>query len=210
MKRTSIITGLLLAVFAFNAMPASADDKPVVPAREFVFCTVCHGIQMGGNVVIQAPRLSGMDAWYVERALRSFKNGWRGVNPDDTYGHEMRPMAAILSPEEIARVSEYVSKAQSAQPDVTIDGDAERGQTLYTSCAACHGADGAGNKALGGPALTGLNDWYLLTQLQNFKSGVRGSHPEDSFGLQMRAATTVLPDEQAMRDVVSYIATLGE
>lgn len=210
MKRNSVIRSLLLVALGCTSHNALAADEPVIPAEEFVYCTVCHGIDMGGNSVIQAPRLSGMSAWYIERQLKAFKNGWRGVNDDDTYGHEMRPMAVVLTADEIARVSEYVSKVQSAEPDITITGNAERGQALYTSCAACHGADGSGNQALGGPSLTVLNDWYLLTQLQNFKAGIRGSHPDDSYGLQMRAATGVLADDEAMRDVVSYISTLGQ
>lgn len=59
------------------------------------------------------------------------------------------------------------------------------------------------------PALQGQNDWYLVTQLKNFKAGYRGAHPEDSYGMQMRAMSAMLPDEQAIIDVVSYINTLG-
>jgi len=35
--------------------------------------------------------------------------------------------------------------------------------------------------------LTGLNDWYLLAQLRNFRDGIRGSGPADNYGVQMRA-----------------------
>lgn len=201
--------GIFAAAALLLAAPALADD-PVIPADEFVFCTVCHGIQVGGNVVIQAPRLSGMEDWYAVRQLEAFKKGWRGSHPDDTYGQEMRPMAEDLTADEIARVAAYVNAVDSAPPAVTVEGDATRGESLYATCVACHGADAGGNEALGGPALTGLNDWYLLTQLQNFKAGIRGSASGDTWGQQMRAATALLPDEQAMRDVVRYIATLEQ
>ena len=199
---------ILLAVSLIVATPLAAQDSPAIPADKFVYCTVCHGIQMSGNSVIQAPRLSGMDSWYIERQLQSFKAGWRGAHDDDTYGQEMRPMAAVLSDKEIAAVSQYVGEVTSALPEQTVDGDAERGKSLYVSCAACHGADGSGNEMLASPALTGLNDWYLLTQLKNFKSGIRGSHPADTYGAQMRASAALLADEQAIKDVVRYISSL--
>lgn len=186
-----------------------AAGEPVIPAQKFVYCTVCHGMQMGGNHIIAAPRVSGMDSDYIERQLLGFKNGWRGVHPDDAGGHEMRPMAAALSDKEIIEVARYVSAVQSATPAVTVDGDAVRGKTLYQSCIACHGANAEGNKTLGGPALTGLNDWYVLTQLKNYKAGIRGNDPDDSYGQQMKSATALLADEQAMQDVARYIATIN-
>ena len=78
------------------------------------------------------------------------------------------------------------------------------------TCGACHGAAAEGNVALNSPRLAGSDDWYLLAQLQAFRSGQRGSHPEDRTGRQMRAMAGVLPDEQSMRDVVAFIRTLAE
>ena len=63
--------------------------------------------------------------------------------------------------------------------------------------------------ALGGPALTGINDWYLVTQLRNFRNGTRGSAPGDSFGLQMAAATQLLKDDEDIYDVVNYITSIA-
>ena len=60
-----------------------------------------------------------------------------------------------------------------------------------------------------GVSLAGQNDWYLVTQLKNFKAGFRGSDPLDTFGAPMRAMAAGLRDEQAIIDVVSYINTLG-
>lgn len=187
---------------------AAAEDAPLIPPDEFVYCTVCHGVQMKGNPIIEAPRLSGMQRWYLERQLRAFRSGWRGVHEDDLAGIEMRPMAAMLGDEQIAAAAGYVNEVTSEPPPVTISGDAARGKALFSSCAACHGGNAEGVKAVGGPALTGLNDWYLVTQLENFRSGVRGGHPKDIYGQQMRAAAAALRDDAAIRDVVSYINTL--
>lgn len=203
--------GGLLRLFSvlFWFMPAiAAADDPVIPPDELVYCTVCHGIQLRGNRVIEAPRLSGMEPWYVERQLIAFKNGWRGAHADDDAGLEMRPMAAALSDAGIADAVEYVHAVESEPPPATVTGDATRGRSLYSSCAACHGSNAEGNKALGGPALTGTNDWYLVRQLRNYKSGLRGQDPDDAYGTQMRAAALLLQDDQAIRDVVAYINTL--
>jgi hypothetical protein len=48
-----------------------------------------------------------------------------------------------------------------------------------------------------------------LTQLQNYKSSVRGSNAADIYGQQMRAATQLLPDDDAIRDVVRYISSVN-
>ena len=58
------------------------------------------------------------------------------------------------------------------------------------------------------PPLAGTSDWYQLTALQKFKAGVRGG-PKDPTGATMRGMAMQLPDEQSMRDVIAYIATLA-
>lgn len=189
---------------------AWAGDELPIPADEYVYCTVCHGVQLMGNAIIRAPRLSGMDRWYVENQLQSFKKGWRGKHEADIAGLDMRPMAAALSDAQIREVAAFVSKTRSDQPAGTIDGDAEKGRAYYSTCSVCHGVAGEGNVALGSPALTGLNDWYLETQLRNFKNGARGGRAGDTYGMQMRASAGMLPDDEAIRDVVTYISTLQD
>lgn len=89
-------------------------------------------------------------------------------------------------------------------------GDALRGEVLYAVCSICHGPKGEGMKEMNAPALAGREEWYLVRQLQNFKSGVRGSHPDDVFGRQMAPMALVLPDTQAIEDVAVYLASLGD
>lgn len=87
-------------------------------------------------------------------------------------------------------------------------GDAERGKGLYAVCATCHGPNAEGMKEMNAPALAGQEDWYIIRQLQNFKSGVRGTNPADTYGLQMAPMAQVLPDAQAIEDVAAYLSTL--
>lgn len=88
--------------------------------------------------------------------------------------------------------------------------DAERGKTLYATCGACHGPNGEGMQALNAPRLAGQEAWYVIRQLQNFKTGVRGSNPADTFGLQMAPMAQILPDDAAIEDVAAYVQSLGQ
>lgn len=196
------------ALAVWTTSSAQDDDDLVIPPDELVYCTVCHGVQLMGNHTLEAPRLSGMDAWYVEQQLDAFKKGWRGRHGGDLIGMEMQTMAAALSDEQIRLAGEFVSNNRSPRPEPTIDGNAEAGKKHYTSCAACHGQNAEGNEALGAPALTDLDDWYLVRQLSNYMDGVRGSDPADIYGMQMRASTQLLGSDDAINDVVKYITSL--
>jgi cytochrome c553 len=199
---------LAMAALLLACASAFAEVAPVIPPQKFVYCTVCHGVDLKGNRNIEAPRLSGMEPWYVARQLEVFSRGWRGTHDADLPGIEMRPMAQALTAAEIQEVTRYVQAVKSEPPVPSVEGNAQRGAALYRSCATCHGQQAEGNESLGGPALTRQNDWYLVTQLRNYTSGIRGMSPGDTFGQQMRAAAQLLQDDDAIRDVVTYISTL--
>jgi cytochrome c oxidase subunit 2 len=84
----------------------------------------------------------------------------------------------------------------------------ELGRTHFTICQGCHGAEGQGNQESGAPGLTGQHGWYLVRQLQNFRDGIRGVHDNDAYGQLMATMAKTLPNEQAIKDVTAYIATL--
>ena len=176
----------------------------------YQLCASCHGADGAGKRSVNAPAIAGLSAWYVEAQLHSFKSGNRGTHPEDTGGMQMRPMALSLKTDvDIKTVSTYVEKMPrvAVQPTVT-GGNVERGKVLYGPCSACHGADGAGNPGTKGAPLRGASDWYLLEQLGNFKKGVRGTNKNDTNGAIMRPLAMTLTDDQAVKDVVAYIATL--
>jgi cytochrome c553 len=87
-------------------------------------------------------------------------------------------------------------------------GDAARGQRLYAVCSTCHGQNGEGSQDMNAPALAGREEWYLARQIENFRSGVRGADPKDTFGLQMAPMAKVLADKQAIDDVAAYLSGL--
>lgn len=83
------------------------------------------------------------------------------------------------------------------------------GQQLFAACVACHGTRAEGDPAVGAPALAGQQASYLQRQLRNFGAGLRGTHKEDVYGGQMRAANqALLRDDRAIVAVASYIAGL--
>jgi cytochrome c oxidase subunit 2 len=87
-------------------------------------------------------------------------------------------------------------------------GDAARGKTLFAVCTTCHGPNAEGLQEMNAPALAGREAWYIVRQLQNFKAGVRGSNPNDTYGLQMAPMAQLLADPQAIDDVAAYLSGL--
>jgi cytochrome c553 len=147
----------------------------------------------------------------VRRELSKFQHDIRGAHPDDMEGHRMRPMARTLyQPGDLEAVAAHVAKMPPVPSAPTYHGaDVANGQLRFTTiCATCHGPDGKGLEALGGPRLVGQWDWYMVAQLRKFQGGMRGAHPADTLGAQMRAMSLTLEDSLAIHNVVAYIKTL--
>ena len=80
-------------------------------------------------------------------------------------------------------------------------------QQLYAStCAACHGPAAHGNPAVGAPALAGQSAAYLERQIADFRSGVRGANPKDTYGAQMRAIAGTLADPAQVKAIAGWLA----
>jgi cytochrome c oxidase subunit 2 len=76
----------------YDVDPAAAERG----AALYRVCAACHGEDGSGNADTQAPRLAGQHPWYLERQLRNFRTGLRGVDSADVNGFMMRPMADNL------------------------------------------------------------------------------------------------------------------
>ena len=205
----------LIATTLVSALAAGcgAGPKAGLDRGKLVYdtCVPCHGEAGGGSMRLKAPDIAGMPQWYILRQLENFSKDVRGAHPDDMEGHRMRPMARTLYREgDKESVAAYVAGMPVMRAEhVLTQGDKAAGQVQFTNiCATCHGADGMGNKDMGAPKLLGQSDWYMYSQLQKFHSGMRGAHPDDIYGAQMRAMSMTLVDTTAMLDVVAYIKTL--
>ncbi len=172
-------------------------------------CVSCHGSDGLGQEVLNAPALTTLDATYVARQLRHFRDGVRGAHPDDSTGAIMAATSINLDDQAIADLASYVESLANALPASTLDGDVAQGKDYHLNlCSACHGSNGLGNTALEAPALVGLNDWYLLAQYQKFQSGTRGAHPDDRWGIQMVRLAPALSDTDVLESIATYLATL--
>jgi len=202
-----------LTVGALAVVAACSGPREPMARGEMRFhqCSPCHGLDGHGNPAIEAPPIAGLPQWYIEAELTKFRIGARGAHFDDAAGLRMRPMALTMPTEEdVKAVAEFVAKLPApAVPKATLTtANAQAGQASFGVCVACHMADGGGNQALGAPPIAGHPDWYVVSQLKKFKSGVRGAHPKDTTGATMRAIATTLTTEQQMQDLAAYVASL--
>lgn len=171
-------------------------------------CSACHGANGEGNQALNSPKLAGQEDWYLKRQLHYFKSGVRGSAENDVFGKQMAPMAAILTNDKaINDVAAYITSLPDNPAPHTVEGDVDNGADIYLTCGKCHGLSGQGNWALRAPRMAGMSDWYMVTQLKNFRHGARGAHPNDSTGYQMTSMVLSLTEEK-INDVVAYMNTL--
>lgn len=217
LKRYIPSPGFLLALVLFGssvvfASTAAAQQYAVVVKSSQSLankvCVTCHGGNGKGNPIVGGPRLAEIEPWYLRNQLLGFRAEYRGTQKDYIPGYEMQASVARLSDQEIEDLVDVISTWKGEENEPTIAGDANRGSELYRGCAACHGVNGEGNRALAAPGLARKDDWYLFRQLKLFQSGYRGAHPDDVYGQSMRAGIANLGSDEDINDVLAYINTL--
>ena len=82
---------------------SSLPGDPRAGAALYATCSACHGANGAGNQDLGAPRIGGIDDWYLATQLRKFKRGVRGADSKDFDGHLMRPMALTLADDDAVR-----------------------------------------------------------------------------------------------------------
>jgi len=79
-------------------------------------CGSCHGPNASGNEKLNAPRLNGLNDWYLKEQILKFKKSIRGAHPDDKLGAQMIAMMAMLPDEQ--SINDVIAYMQSAgKPD---------------------------------------------------------------------------------------------
>lgn len=157
----------------FVAMSAEdlAKDAQAMGIGERLFlnnCAQCHGSDARGSKGF--PNLTDGDWLYGgshETIVQTITQGRQGNMP---------PMAAAVGTgEDVRNVAHYVlSLSDSAHNPVY----AQLGKPKFGACAACHGADGKGNPALGAPNLTdkvwlhGWGEQAIVSMVNNGKVNV--------------------------------------
>lgn len=93
---------------------SSLSGDPKAGQALFATCAACHGDNGAGNPDLKAPRIAGVDDWYLATELRKFRSGIRGTSPKDPGGRLMRPMARALAGEDAIR--NVVAYAETLKP----------------------------------------------------------------------------------------------
>jgi cytochrome c553 len=201
---------LIISVLWIPAVSAQADLAAGKTA--YGVCLACHGANGEGNAAMNSPVLAGLDAAYLTRQLSHFKTGVRGGDASDVLGMQMRGMAATLVDDvAVTNVSAYIASLPVVMVVVDeVDADLRNGENQYNaSCGACHGGKAQGNSALNAPRLAGQDQAYTERQYRNFGAGIRGAHPDDRYGRQMKMMAGMLASEKDIADVMAFIASKG-
>lgn len=209
LTRTITFTQVLISIaLALLPIASQAREIEVIP-EELIYCSVCHGTMLSGNKSTEAPGIAGLPAWFVEKQLIAFSEGWRGTHPKDISGSEMYPVAVELKREQFSSISKTVSELSVTpkKESHVVQKKIEMGEQIYQICAACHGKKAEGNELLNAPPLNLQGKWYVKKQLFNYKEGLRGYKAEDVHGKTM-AATAALLSEKDIELLANYISSL--
>ena len=154
-----------------------ADDPQVIRTGQVLYednCAACHGVDAEGNQAIGAPALFD-DAWVyggsAEAIHTGLVEGRSGVMP---------ALGAALGERGTRAVAAYVYELNGRdwpRKDLVATGEGLFG----AQCAACHGADGKGNTAIGAPNLTDDSWLYggrlkdIIVSLEEGRNGMMPS-----------------------------------
>ena len=198
--KASQIAALILVFSGLVSVNANAADIEAGKAKSAV-CAACHGAD-GNSTNAAWPSLAGQHASYTYKQLKDFKAGRRN-------NASMTGMVALLNDDDMKNLAAFY---ESQQPKtVAFDGEMiEKGESIYrggitethvAACMGCHAPSGTGNGPAGWPSLKGQHPEYVVTQLQNFKQGLR----VNDTGKMMRNVV-VRMEEHEMKAVAAYIA----
>jgi len=133
-------------------------------------CKACHGLD-GRGVAPGIPHLAAQRDRYLLLALTEYKDVKRTHSA-------LRELAGRLNPAELRNVVAYYA-SQPPPPPASGKGSmqatlAEKGKALASACEKCHGAEG-NSSTPGVPTLAGQQPHYLVTAIQEYHRGDRGT-----------------------------------
>jgi cytochrome c553 len=171
-------------------------------------CVVCHGVTGQGQPAAGFPRLAGMDAGYLAKQLKSFRDGGRS-------NAVMGPIAKTLADADVDALGHYYASLKAVDDPSRVPADpamVAAGKTIATKgdwnrglpgCAQCHGAQGFGVGA-SFPQLAGQSAPYLANQLESWRSGTRTN---DAMHLMQGVAAKLGPKDT--QNVANYYSSLS-
>ena len=118
-------------------------------------CSQCHGSGAAGSQTLGYPNLTD-DDWLwggdLDAIHYSINHGIRQAQDNDLRQSAMPAFDGILDDDQADAVAQYVL-ALRAKSGGKPAGNAEGAQIFADNCAACHGANGGGDRSLGAPRL---------------------------------------------------------
>jgi cytochrome c553 len=207
LARWAALLAAICPAASMGELPEYAPSEVERGQQIYVICGACHGSLAQGEQRLGAPSLVGQQDAYLLRQLRNFRTGLRGGKGDDQ-ARQMRLILDTVSNEsDWKAVIAYLVSLPIQHPQPSLRGDIKAGRQIYTSCSACHGSSAEGNEALDAPSLRSLPDWYIVDELQKYRTGARGASPDDAPGIRMRAVAATLRSDEDIRAVASFIVS---
>ncbi len=115
----------------------------------------------------------------------------------------MHPLRSVLAITLLYFGGNALGQTTLETPNETVTGE-----ELFVVCTFCHGDSLQGNDRRDGPALAGLEAWYLELQMHNFKNGIRGYPAEDVPGQVMHFTKGMLRNDYTISSLAEYISAL--
>ena len=146
--------GPIFAAYAAKPIEELAHDATAMKVAGRIYannCAACHGADARGAKGY--PNLTDQDWLYggePANIIETLTNGRLGVEG----GMKMPAWKDTLGEQGIKEVTAYVLTLSGRRLSEADQKLAEVGQGKFAMCAACHGAEGRGNTALGAPNLT--------------------------------------------------------
>ncbi|MBS1251944.1 MAG: Cbb3-type cytochrome c oxidase subunit CcoP1 [Anaerolineales bacterium] len=200
--------GIALALFVVQDLLRAPPPEEQGRALYARMCALCHGDNGEGYAAPASPALANPNFLAVASDAYLFENTARG-RPGTRMSAWADEYGGPLSEDEVRAIVAYVRSWQTKDSvdvsDVEVDGDANRGATVYAQeCAVCHGEAGGGQDEApgapnGAPSLN--NPVFLETASDGF---IRYSIFEGRPGTPMPAYDSVLSD-QDVDDLVALI-----
>ena len=145
----------------------------------FDYCLLCHGANANGNYGIRAPKISGMETWYLTRQLENFAAGIRGVPADDAAGHEMRTVGMRLMQENVLPAAvQFIASLESKKPAPTVRATWPR-QAALPGLRRMPWRQGRGQRHAPGAGTGRAFGLVPGDAVANYQRGLRGADPRD-------------------------------
>ncbi len=155
---------------------------------------------MKNNMLVKTSKalVTAIAAFFLIAPSIFAAGGDKPLTPEEMRKAAAAKAAALAKPPPGGR---WRATAEEALEALTLNGDVEEGEEIYTVCAACHFPTGWGDPLGVFPQLAGQHSTVLIKQISDIRAKNRDNPTMYPFAMQIEGA-------QDIADVCSYIQTL--